>query len=251
MMYHYSRPTSGSDSSSSNYGLSLQYPDEAGPPSTNTVLSRYPQSCGCSETREVSTFPATKYVAVSVTNVYIGVIKIKNNFERVPMVARVSIADYRGNVILDTFVRPTHRVEDYRTAETGIQYSHLVNGMYMRRKIISLCHLRPLCVLEAPLFQDVQRQVAHIIEDKIIIGHSIWTFLSVLGLVHPAISTRDLALYRPLRKKLKSRTIIGLPTLVHLFMGRNVGLDYENSVSAQDSAVFVLRSAVLIFLSWI
>jgi hypothetical protein len=49
----------------------------------------------------------------------------------------------------------------------------------MRRKIISLCHLRPLCVLEAPLFQDVQRQVAHIIEDKIIIGHSIWTFLSV------------------------------------------------------------------------
>ncbi|KAF8740637.1 hypothetical protein AX14_007779 [Amanita brunnescens Koide BX004] len=230
MMYHYSRPTSGSDSSSSNYGLSLQYPDEAGPPSTNTVLSRYPQSCGCSETREVSTFPATKYVAVSVTNVYIGVIKIKNNFERVPMVARVSIADYRGNVILDTFVRPTHRVEDYRTAETGIQYSHLVN---------------------APLFQDVQRQVAHIIEDKIIIGHSIWTFLSVLGLVHPAISTRDLALYRPLRKKLKSRTIIGLPTLVHLFMGRNVGLDYENSVSAQDSAVFVLRSAVLIFLSWI
>lgn len=72
----------------------------------------------------------------------------------------------------------------------------------------------------------------------------------VLGLVHPAIDTRDLALYRPLRKKLKSRTIIGLPTLVHLFMGRNVGLDYENSVSARDSAAFVLRPAVLIFLSW-
>ena len=34
-------------------------------------------------------------------------------------------------------------------------------------------------VLEAPLFQDVQRRVAHIIENKIIIGHSIWTFLSV------------------------------------------------------------------------
>ncbi|KAF8624868.1 hypothetical protein AX15_005745 [Amanita polypyramis BW_CC] len=107
IMYHYSRPTSRPDSRSSTYGLSSQYPDEAGPPNTNTVVSPYPQPCGCAGTREVSTFPATKYVAVSVTNVYIGVIKIKNDLERVPMVARVSITDYRGNVILDTFVRPT------------------------------------------------------------------------------------------------------------------------------------------------
>lgn len=225
-MYHYSRPTSSSDSSSSTYGLSLQYPDEAGPPNTSTVVSRYPPLCACAETREVSTFPATKYVAVSVTNLYIGVIKIKNNYERVPMVARVSITDYRGNVILDTFVRPTHRVEDYRTAETGIQYSHLAN---------------------APLFQDVQRRVAHIITDKIIVGHSLWTFLSVLGLVHPAIDTRDLALFRPLRKKLKSRAIIELPTLVHLFMGRNVGLDCENSLELARAALDLFRSVEDLF----
>ncbi|KAF8350218.1 hypothetical protein F5887DRAFT_944324, partial [Amanita rubescens] len=137
------------------------------------------------------------------------------------MVARVSITDYRGNVILDT-----HRVEDYRTAETGIQYSNLVN---------------------APLFQDVQRRVAHIIEDKIIIGHSIWTFLSVLGLVHPAIDTRDLALYRPIRKKLKSRTIVELPTLVHLFMGRSVGLDYENSLELARAALDLFRSVEDLF----
>ncbi|KIL71012.1 hypothetical protein M378DRAFT_116496 [Amanita muscaria Koide BX008] len=172
-----------------------------------------------------------RYVAVSVTNVYIGVIKRKNKTEPVPMVAqvyciRVSITGYRGDIILDTFVRPTHRIEDYRTAETGIQYSHLAN---------------------APPFQDVQRRVSHIIADKIIIGHCLWTFLSVLGLVHPAIDTRDLALFRPLRKKLKSRSIIGLPTLVHLFMGRNVGLDYENSVELVRAGLDLFRSVEDLF----
>ena len=59
------------------------------------------------------------------------------------------MTDYRGNILLDTYVRPTyvifvpepahllisplsysrHLVEDYRTTETGIQYAHLANGM--------------------------------------------------------------------------------------------------------------------------
>lgn len=100
----------------------------------------------------------------------------------------------------------------------------------------------------APLFEDVQLRVAEIIKGKIIIGHSLWTALSVmsqrtmrlihllkfskvLGLSHPALYTRDLALFQPLRNKLKSRYIIDLPTLVQLFMGRNMGMGYEDSVS--------------------
>ncbi|KAF8640406.1 hypothetical protein AX17_000073 [Amanita inopinata Kibby_2008] len=226
IMYHYSGITPSSESNASTYGLTLQYPEVAGPPNTNAVVSRYPPSCGCAEKRDVSIFPSQKYVAVSVTNVYIGVIRIKDNIERVPMVARVSVTDYRGDVILDTYVRPTHRVEDYRTAETGIQHSDLAN---------------------APFFHDVQRRVANIIQGKVIIGHRLWDFLSVLGLIHPAIDTRDLALFRPLRKKLKSRTIIGLPTLVHLFMGRNVGLDYENSVELARASLDLFRSVEDLF----
>lgn len=52
----------------------------------------------------------------------------------------------------------------------------------------------------------------------------------MLGLSHPALDTRDLALFRPLRKRLKSRCLVSLPTLVSIFMGREVGLDYENPV---------------------
>lgn len=91
--------------------------------------------------------------------------------------------------------------------------------------------------------------MADLIQDKILVGHGLWNFLSVrfltpilveqateffikvLGLSHPALRTRDLALFRPFRKKLRSKSAISLPTLVHLFMGRNIGMDYENPVS--------------------
>ena len=57
--------------------------------------------------------------------------------------------------------------------------------------------------------------------------------LQVLGISHPALRTRDLALFRPLRKKLRSRSLISLSSLVYLFMGRRIGLDYENPVRNQ------------------
>ena len=63
---------------------------------------------------------------------------------------RVSLADYRGNVVLDTLVRPTyvmemwsysfgliempaarHEVTNYRTAETGLLSAHLTNGNFL------------------------------------------------------------------------------------------------------------------------
>ena len=42
--------------------------------------------------------------------------------------SRVSIVNFRGNVILDTFVAPTMQVSDYRTTTTGIEACHLVGG---------------------------------------------------------------------------------------------------------------------------
>lgn len=109
--------------------------------------------------------------------------------------SRVSIVDYRGGAILDTYVRPTlvfltfsdfnhanisrrHRIEDYRTSETGIQYHHLVNGLYM--VCICLANISTYrTVVVAPHFQDVQYQVANIIKNKVIVGYSLWNFLSV------------------------------------------------------------------------
>ncbi|KAF8499134.1 hypothetical protein F5888DRAFT_145808 [Russula emetica] len=114
-------------------------------------------------------------MAVSAQTVYTG------DTANIPMVARVSLADYRGNVVLDTLVRPTHEVTNYRTAETGLVSAHLTN---------------------APPFREVQHRVSALIRDKIIVGHNLWQFLSVLCISHPTIHTRDVAAFVPFHRGL-------------------------------------------------
>ncbi|KAJ8501630.1 hypothetical protein ONZ45_g12077 [Pleurotus djamor] len=41
------------------------------------------------------------------------------------LISRCAAVDYKGNVILDTYVAPTMQVSDYRTATTGIEAHHL------------------------------------------------------------------------------------------------------------------------------
>ncbi|KAF8203241.1 hypothetical protein BJ912DRAFT_1019004 [Pholiota molesta] len=139
---------------------------------------------------------------------------------------RVSLIDYRGTALLDTYVRPTHPIEDYRAIQTGLSYSHLCN---------------------APLFVDVQQRIAAQIQDKILVGHRIWNFLSVLGLSHPALYTRDLSLFRPMRKRLDSRVVVELSTLVETFMARNMGFQYEDSLEFSRAAMDLFRSCQEIF----
>jgi RNA exonuclease 4 len=47
--------------------------------------------------------------------------------------ARVSIVDYDGNILLDQFVKPVEKVVDYRTEITGIRPEHLEKGKYSMR----------------------------------------------------------------------------------------------------------------------
>ncbi|KAJ3750049.1 hypothetical protein DFH05DRAFT_1465760 [Lentinula detonsa] len=52
-----------------------------------------------------------------------------------------------------------------------------------------------------------------------------------MGLSHSTLETRDLALFRPLRRKLHSSRIVDLPTLAYIYMGQKIGLGTEDSVS--------------------
>lgn len=45
--------------------------------------------------------------------------------------SRVAVVDFKGSVILDTFVSPTMQVSDYRTSTTGIEACHLLAGKYI------------------------------------------------------------------------------------------------------------------------
>ncbi|KAH9947154.1 hypothetical protein B0H21DRAFT_856627 [Amylocystis lapponica] len=131
------------------------------------------------------------------------------------MLAKVAIVDYRGRDVYWTFVQPTMTVSDYRTSTTGIEPANL----------------EPSAVKK---FSEVQQHVANLIKGKILVGHSLWQDLSVLGIPHPAVATRDVALYQPFRTALKTpNQVIGLQTLMWHLMRRRV----------QDGKICALENA--------
>lgn len=90
------------------------------------------------------------------------------------VLARISIVNLFGRVILDTFVAPPAQVTDYRTRYSGIRARDLAN---------------------APSFEEVQAQVASIIKDRIVVGHAIHNDFAVLKLHHPNDKIRDTSPY--------------------------------------------------------
>jgi len=140
------------------------------------------------------------------------------------MLAKVALVDFRGNLLYSAFVAPTMQVVDYRTSTTGIQAAHLTNG-------------------SATPFATVQRAVADLLRGRIIIGHALWQDLSVLGLSHPAVSTRDVGLYLPFRNALRAPShVFDLPTLVSSFMQRRIQVARIDPTENARAALDLYRS---------
>ena len=141
----------------------------------------------------------------------------------------------------------SHYITDYRAEKTGLSPKSLVGGRGQKCCICVYAHT--FGNFTAPTFSDVQRHVAGLIRGKIIVGYALWIFLSVgllalvlmvridcckaLGLSHPAIDTRDTALFMPFRKSLNVRPshMVALATLIHRLMGHYIGLQGEVPVS--------------------
>ncbi|KAJ7589247.1 ribonuclease H-like domain-containing protein [Mycena floridula] len=142
----------------------------------------------------------------------------------ISMLARVAIVDYQGQTVLDTYVVPTLKVTDYRTATTGIQPSHLTGG-------------------NAVQFSVVQEHVANLLKGNILVGHSLWNDLSVLGIAHPAVNTRDVGLYQPFRNALRSpRQVVGLQTLAWQLMQRRCQQQESNPLENARAALDLYRT---------
>lgn len=92
-------------------------------------------------------------------------------------------------------------------------------------------------------FDALQLHVAEIIKDKVIVGHSLWNDLSVLGIPHAAVNTRDVALYQPFRNALKSPgQLVRLPTLTFHLMGRRCQEGQQNPLENARAAMDLYRS---------
>ncbi|XP_004571439.1 RNA exonuclease 4 [Maylandia zebra] len=104
------------------------------------------------------------------------------------ILARVSIVNQFGKCIYDKYVKPTEKVTDYRTAVSGI---------------------RPEDIKDGADVQIVQREVANILEGRVVVGHAIHNDLKILLLDHPKKKIRDTQKYKPFKTIVKS----GRPSL--------------------------------------
>lgn len=106
-------------------------------------------------------------------------VRINRRYEKC-MIGSVSLVNYNGDVIYETFVAPKSPITNYRTQYSGIRAETLIG---------------------APSFESVRDQVKNILKDKILVGHSLIYDLEVLNLTHPSDDKRDTAEWSVLKQK--------------------------------------------------
>lgn len=129
------------------------------------------------------------------------------------ILARVSIVDFHGRQVYDSFVRPHEKVTDWRTSITGIGPAHMKS---------------------ARDFDTVQSQVAEILHGRTLVGHDVKHDLAVLRLSHPRKDIRDTAKFQAFRQYGNG----GKPSLKNLAQ-RILGVDIQKGVhsSIEDAKV--------------
>jgi len=154
------------------------------------------------------------------------------------VLARVSVVNYFGQVLLDVFVKPTERVTDWRTKYSGIRPADVLNESGTLPRASAAAHARPgymnkytvanTFALAQPL-EKVQNQVRELIKDRILIGHGLQTDLTILNILHPKDKLRDTGLYEPFRTKYAAGK---MPALRKVVKGE---LEVDVQVSEHDS----------------
>ncbi|KAH9824145.1 ribonuclease H-like domain-containing protein [Melampsora americana] len=136
------------------------------------------------------------------------------------VLARVSIVNYYGAVILDSYVSPKEKVTDYRTWVSGIKPEHLA---------------------DASSFSEVTSKVAQLIKDKVLIGHAITNDLQALLLKHPRNLIRDTSKYAPLRA-LAGTKFPSLKKLAALLLRLEIQASAHSSVDDARATMAVYRT---------
>ncbi|XP_058121190.1 RNA exonuclease 4 [Anopheles ziemanni] len=162
----------------------------------------------------------TNRIALDCEMVGIG----KNGKEH--MVARVSLVNEFGNVLVDCYVKPQHPVKDYRTNISGI---------------------RPELIEHGVEFAAIRELVRKIIYGRILVGHSLNNDLLVLQLRHPKYSIRDTSRYRAIAKKVHSMGTPSLKSLAKALLGITIQNGTHDSV---EDAQTVMKIYLLFEKQW-
>ncbi|CAE6334687.1 unnamed protein product [Rhizoctonia solani] len=145
-----------------------------------------------------------RYIAIDCEMVGVG----ENGSES--SLARASIVDFQGRVVLDEFVSQRERVTDYRTQVSGI---------------------RPKDMINAKPFSEVQARIAALLSssDRVLVGHALHNDLTALLLSHPAARIRDTQVYagrkpNPGKGKEKAKEGEGEKSLWEKYRSPRIGL---------------------------
>ena len=157
---------------------------------------------------------AGKYIAVDCEMVGVG-----PDPDNDSALARVSIVNYHGHQLYDSFVSPKEPVTDYRTFVSGIT-SELLRS--------------------ARTFEVVQADVAKLLDGRILIGHSVRSDLDALLLGHPKRDIRDTSRYPGFRQYSAGRTP-GLKKLAKEVLGVDIQGGQHSSIEDARATMLLFR----------
>jgi RNA exonuclease 4 len=132
--------------------------------------------------------------------------------------ARVSIVNFHGTQVYDSFVKPKEFVSDWRTHVSGVS---------------------PKNMATARTFEQVQEDVAAVMKDRVIVGHAIKNDLEAMMLGHPKRDIRDTSRFSGFRKYSAGRT----PSLKKLAK-EILGIDIQGG---EHSSIEDARATMLLF----
>ena len=133
--------------------------------------------------------------------------------------ARVSIVNYHGHQLYDSFVRPKEPVTDYRTFVSGIT---------------------PQLLQSARTFEAVQADVAKLLDGKILVGHAIKNDLDALLLGHPKRDIRDTSRHPAFRQLARGKTP-GLKKLARDVLGVDIQGGEHSSIEDARATMLLFR----------
>ncbi|KAG6005898.1 hypothetical protein E4U21_007532 [Claviceps maximensis] len=154
-----------------------------------------------------------KYVAVDCEMVGVGA----GGHESA--LARVSLVDFHGRQVYDSYVKPTERVTDWRTHVSGVS---------------------PKEMRFARDFLEVQKDVSSIIQGRILIGHDIKHDLEALKLSHPPKDIRDTAKHPAFRRFGNGRKP-ALRNLARELLGVDIQEDSHSSTEDARATMLLFR----------
>lgn len=155
-----------------------------------------------------------KYVAIDCEFVGVG------PEGRESHLARITVVNYHGSVVMDQFVRPREKVTDWRTWISGVKPSHMQNAID---------------------FDTAQLKVAKLLSGRILVGHAVNHDLESLALSHPKSLTRDTSKHLPFRKNYAKGKTPSLKKLVKEIFGVDIQVGEHSSVDDARATMLLYR----------